>query len=864
VPARIFGEGVIVPGSTLDPAAAEAHARAFLARHIELLAPGTEPSDWVLVANRLDQGTRTLGLAQWVRSPDGVARVVVGGQLSFRYKADRLFVLASEAIPGARARLPLIAPERAVHVAEAWLAAEHRRAAVLGGAELVVLPLLRSGSFETRTAYRVVVAAEEPRARWAAYIDVESGAPVARDQLLRFGSAQVAFDVPTQGPQGPRQLFPARQAALTVAEIGAGYTDETGAFAWSGVDPSSVSLSPTGVRVSMDNDAGPVVVSGQLTVGHGEQLGWSLADDEFGDAQLSSFIHAQLAQDRARLIDPDQVFLGQPVTVRPNVDDPQGCNAFWDGSALNFYRQKGPCNNTARVAGVVYHEYGHGFHQGAIISGAGAMDPALGEGGADYFSATLTGDPGTARGFFIGQPNSPLRELDDGRRWPEDVAADPHETGLIVAGALWDLRQAYVAEVGSADGVALADQQYLAVLQRASNIPAAYVEVLAADDDDGNLANGTPHLCTINQAFLSHGLVPMLNARGLQLHHEALSRIAAGTNAPVRVTATELYPDCPAPALDEVKVVWGVRGEQRSAVVLALKDGVYEGEIPAQAQNTALDYQIVARAGEEIQSLPNNMADDRYRVFVGEVIPLYCTDFETDIDGWTPGSKQAGVGDFQWGEPLGVGGDPSAAFSGTKVLGNRLVGKGTYRPKRASFIDAPVVDRMGNARLRLQFRRWLTVEDGAFDEATISVNGHVLWRNEGTSEWDGSMTHRDEEWRFEDLSLDKVLKLDEPTATVRFALEADDALEFGGWTVDDLCVVAEPVVPKDDEAAGGGGAGGSEGGGAPAAVEEPTVELEAGGGCSVASSRPWGSGGAELLALGALAWARRRRTRARS
>src|SRR5262245_53673392 len=49
VPSRIFGRGVAAPGAVRDPAAAERHARAFLAAHIDLLAPGSSASDFVLV-----------------------------------------------------------------------------------------------------------------------------------------------------------------------------------------------------------------------------------------------------------------------------------------------------------------------------------------------------------------------------------------------------------------------------------------------------------------------------------------------------------------------------------------------------------------------------------------------------------------------------------------------------------------------------------------------------------------------------------------------------------------------------------------------------------------------------------------------
>ena len=36
-----------------------------------------------------------------------------------------------------------------------------------------------------------------------------------------------------------------------------------------------------------------------------------------------------------------------------------------------------------------------------------------------------------------------------------------------------------------------------------------YAELLFADDDDGDLSNGTPHGCAINQAMGRHGLRPV-------------------------------------------------------------------------------------------------------------------------------------------------------------------------------------------------------------------------------------------------------------------------------------------------------------------------------------------------------------------
>ena len=37
------------------------------------------------------------------------------------------------------------------------------------------------------------------------------------------------------------------------------------------------------------------------------------------------------------------------------------CNAFWNGSTVNFYRSGGGCRNTGEIAAVFDHEWGHGM-----------------------------------------------------------------------------------------------------------------------------------------------------------------------------------------------------------------------------------------------------------------------------------------------------------------------------------------------------------------------------------------------------------------------------------------------------------------------------------------------------------------------
>ncbi|MBZ0236831.1 MAG: hypothetical protein K8M05_31170, partial [Deltaproteobacteria bacterium] len=101
VPSRIWGKGLDVPGSVADPDVAAAAAWRFLVAHLDLVAPGASVTDFELVANVERNGLRTIG---FIQRHGGLA--VFGGQVSFRFKNDRLFVVGSEALPDVRVEQP--------------------------------------------------------------------------------------------------------------------------------------------------------------------------------------------------------------------------------------------------------------------------------------------------------------------------------------------------------------------------------------------------------------------------------------------------------------------------------------------------------------------------------------------------------------------------------------------------------------------------------------------------------------------------------------------------------------------------------------------------------------------------------------
>jgi hypothetical protein len=186
-----------------------------------------------------------------------------------------------------------------------------------------------------------------------------------------------------------------------------------------------------------------------------------------------------------------------------------------------------------------------------------------------------------------------LRSLANTARYPQNVSGDPHITGLIIAGTFWDLRIAtslqvarelsHFAKWGVPDdpdnGIAFGEW---------------FVETLVADDDDGNLGNGTPHLVQISNAFAAHGIGSTLFfTRSYQ--HIPVASTYDTTNAYAVVFVLQGTP-LPGGEPDSLRVVYTTNGFQTSQSVVATLIGqdTYRGDIPAQHGGTAVRYYITA------------------------------------------------------------------------------------------------------------------------------------------------------------------------------------------------------------------------------------------------------------------------------
>jgi MYXO-CTERM domain-containing protein len=239
-------------------------------------------------------------------------------------------------------------------------------------------------------------------------------------------------------------------------------------------------------------------------------------------------------------------------------------------------------------------------------------------------------------------------------------------------------------------------------------------------------------------------------------------------------------------------VVWSTDGgDSWEETALTLDGEQVVGAIPAVEPGSIVHYYLRVDANGTTVTAPLNGDRHPFSFAVGELVEIYCNDFESDDGDWTSelisGENTEGANDWQWGTPLGEGGDPDFAFSGRRVWGNDLGAdnyNGEYQNDRHNRISSPEIDVAGHDRLVLQYRRWLNVEDGYYDSANILANGEIVWTNHGSERSVGDEHTTDRQWALHTVEL----PVRSDTLQLSYEIISDGGLTMGGWNLDDVCI----------------------------------------------------------------------------
>ena len=343
-----------------------------------------------------------------------------------------------------------------------------------------------------RLTYRIDISSNDlsnPNARRYWIAAVGTPAIIFWESLVRHThNGQVTGTIWTESglPNSPTANQEFEKFLVNRSTGGTAVTGANGLFAFSAPGGNATlksSLNDSHTNVKIDNKAGGEMARSKSGTPTNPI---DLTFDASGETELAQTSGFYWVNKTIELASPILAPTDLP-SLPTNVNINGQCNAFWNGSSVNFFKSGGGCPNMA-YADVAAHEVGHGIdaRKGGIANGG------LSEGFGDAMAILVTRQSCVGRDFF--GPGTCLREASDVIVWPPGPNEGVHAQGRRYAGFSYELIE-QLKNTYSEDGAyAIATQLILAAAKaNPADIPDAVKLSFIADDDDGDLSNGTPH-----------------------------------------------------------------------------------------------------------------------------------------------------------------------------------------------------------------------------------------------------------------------------------------------------------------------------------------------------------------------------------
>lgn len=481
---------------------------------------------------------------------------VENARLDLHVVRGRLVMAGAEnwSRPG-RSGIPELDPAAALERLDAYLGAGAWDLVRAGEPQLVMVAVEAGHEL----VWRVLLDEPAGARRWVGEIDARDGSIDAFYEGTQYGAVRGGvFPISSSGDcaDGGCEIpgMPLPYADATEAGQAEQFGDAYGNLVC--VDPAaSTETNLIGPYVRIVDTCGAASESG--TCGGGLDLGMKYGEncavapgDSAGNtaAARTSYYHINRVAQVARFYQPGNAWLNAPLTVNVNVNST--CNANWTGSVINMFRAGANCNNIGENAGILVHEWGHGYDQN---DGGGVDKPS--EAYSDIVNVIVTRDSCQGNGTLNdgstcngeGDPClicTGFREFDWNQRqshtpatpanWayarcPNDFSSfagpcrkEPHCESYVSSEAIYDLATRDLPATGMDQDTAwqLVDRLWFAtrpgsggnaytcstVSSNSCGVTSWYQRMRVADDDDGNLANGTPHAAALFAAFNRHAI----------------------------------------------------------------------------------------------------------------------------------------------------------------------------------------------------------------------------------------------------------------------------------------------------------------------------------------------------------------------
>ncbi len=742
-PHRASGPPIRLEGFRDEATAVDQAVRRFIAQHpqlfgealdLETLAVRREGNVWYV-----RYGQRVDGLP--VLFQDWEFRVSANGRL-FAFGADPV-----RAAPDAGRAAPRVSDALARATALRGLPGQDHQ--VEPDAVLCLVP--SHGAEGTRLVYRIHVRSSNPPARWLTMVDAIDGEILMREDLTRrMISGNAHGDVHLDGPLGPTTMvqFPYQSVETTTQQV---FTDEKGEYSVSASQPTSITARLSGLYCLVYrfwNSQSVITSVGPVSDPSTFNITWESGNSSEDERDV--YYHVSRAHDEMKVLGPEFAALDYPMPCIVEAQVGSVCNAVYDGTRLVFFPPSGGCTSLAHMSDVIYHEYGHAITD-KIYRGNGApsglVNPSLHEALSDVFAAYVLDRP--RFGVDYAGPGTWMRDLSELRRWPQDGSRDRHQGGLILGGAYWDLKR----EVGREVAARLFHRARYGLPDDPNDGRAMvefWLETVIADDDDGDLTNGTPHYAAIARAFNRHGIGP---ATLLQVTH--VPPLESTLLGPIALVV-DLQNAAPVHALGPEAVQINYRVDVGAMLTRPM----------AQISPTRYTFLLPPSAGQlirywvSVEDAFGGVSADPPQPNAGQVHALMPPPFLVEVEdpaeqetGWAysaPGddaisgfwirSNPNGTF-FQDGTPLQPEDDHTLLGTACYVTGNAapgsLISLNDVDEGRVTLVSRSLTPRLTTARMMVvEYYRWFATDD-VDDRFIVDVSGDggVTWTNVETQRY---------------------------------------------------------------------------------------------------------------------------------
>ena len=625
------------------------------------------------------------------------------------------------------------------------------------------------------------------------FVDMATGLLVhARSEIYHEDVTGTLKGMATPGRQAdhagnPPTLQDIPEVLVSVAGGNSAHTDVNGNFTIpnAGTAPVTVNSNASGGRwVNVNPQVGvevSVSLPGQVP-GTPVNAVFNAPPTALSTAQVNVLIHTDKTHNYITDRAPG---FGALVPLQGNTGVSGSCNAFYSSGSqsINFYNLGGGCNNTA-FSTVIAHEYGHY----AVNRRSGLSQGAFGEGFGDTLSIMIY-DTGLMGEFFSTGGGLVRNLITSTRTYP--CSGEVHDCGEVLGAFWYRAKENFKAKYGAGPGLDKVRNLQVAwylvtsggTTAQGSLLPANAIEILTLNDNDGNLANGTPDYTELCQAFQTRNIqCPAISLLAFSYPNGRPATLTPGLPTTIRVDVAGVSAT---PVPNSGTMTFKINnGSFQTLPMMEIAPNQYEAVIPGQTCLDTVSYYFTVQssAGAAIDPQGAPASSTFSAISAASVSVALNDDFETNL-GWSavaPGDN-ATTGRWNRMDPQATAaqpGDDVTAAPGVNCWvtdGNAGGGVGDFDiDNGTTTLTSPVLDMSSMPEGKISYWRWYSNTQGSAANADTFV---IDITSDGTN-WvnverigTGGLPQNNGGWFFKEF---RVADLVTPSANVRVRFVASD------------------------------------------------------------------------------------------